>query len=530
MIKSCKKCQIEFPIIQSDQNFFEKMDLPKPRQCPECRQKKRHAFRNERSLYKRKCDLTGKTTISFYHPDLPYKVYDQKEWWKDNWDPTEYGRDFDFGPKVRGFFEQFNELMLDAPHMSMLISHGENSDYCPYSVYYKNSYMCISGVEGEDIYYSFFTNKSNDCTDCYSSFKCERCYECIRCSNLNTSIYCKDCKNSNDLMFCEDCDGCSNCIGCFGLRHKEYYVLNERVSKEKYEEIATEARENPEDTLKMFELHKKKFPQRSVLNINTENCTGDYLFNCKNSHDCYFSEELEDCAFCWNIPQGSKDSMDIIFSPKSELAYNNISAVNSYKSACNAFCWDIKNMYYCYQCFYSSDCFGCVGLKNKKYCIFNKQYSKDQYFEIRDQLIAHMKKTEEWGEFFPIEISPFAYNETIANEFYPLSKEEVLKNGWKWREPDPKEFKKPSGDVLACKDCSKNYKIIPQEAEFYKIMNLDAPLKCPDCRHKRRSDSLNPRKLWNKECERCHQGTKTSYSPKRPEKVYCEQCYLNEVV
>ena len=31
-----------------------------------------------------------------------------------------------------------------------------------------------------------------------------------------------------------------------------------------------------------------------------------------------------------------------------------------------------------------------------------------------------MKKTGEWGEFFPSSISPFGYNETVAMEYYPI--------------------------------------------------------------------------------------------------------------
>ncbi|MBU0627024.1 hypothetical protein KKG31_00015 [Patescibacteria group bacterium] len=32
--------------------------IPAPTLCPDCRQQRRISFRNERSLYKRKCDLT----------------------------------------------------------------------------------------------------------------------------------------------------------------------------------------------------------------------------------------------------------------------------------------------------------------------------------------------------------------------------------------------------------------------------------------------------------------------------------------
>jgi Zn ribbon nucleic-acid-binding protein len=58
--------------------------------CPDCRQQRRLAFRNERNLYKRKCDATGKNIISIYSPDKNIKVYNQDFWWSDKWNTMDY--------------------------------------------------------------------------------------------------------------------------------------------------------------------------------------------------------------------------------------------------------------------------------------------------------------------------------------------------------------------------------------------------------------------------------------------------------
>src|SRR3989344_3075374 len=78
--------------------------------------------------------------------------------------------------------------------------------------------------------------------------------------------------------------------------------------------------------------------------------------------------------------------------------------------------------------------FGCVGLRNKKYCILNKQYTKEEYEELAPRIIAHMRNTEEWGRFFPMEQSSFAYNETEAQDYFPLKKEEAAQRNIAWRE------------------------------------------------------------------------------------------------
>ena len=109
------------------------------------------------------------------------------------------------------------------------------------------------------------------------------------------------------------------------------------------------------------------------------------------------------------------------------------------------------------------DCFGCIGLKKRKYCIFNKQYSKEEYFELKDRIIEYMRGTKEYGEFFPIEMSPFPYNITMAQRFFPLTKDDVLSRGGKWREEEDK----------------KDFKIMDSEKIFYEKHGIPLPIKHP---------------------------------------------------
>ncbi len=97
--RKCRQCAAVFPITDKDMEFYEKVSpvfggkrysIPAPTLCPDCRQQRRLSFRNERKLYKRKCDATGKDIISIYSPDKPYTVYHQDYWWSDKWDPLDY--------------------------------------------------------------------------------------------------------------------------------------------------------------------------------------------------------------------------------------------------------------------------------------------------------------------------------------------------------------------------------------------------------------------------------------------------------
>ena len=145
--------------------------------------------------------------------------------------------------------------------------------------------------------------------------------------------------------------------------------------------------------------------------------------------------------------------------------------------------------------------------------------------------------------FIPIELSPFCYNETTAQNYYPLSKNEAISKGLKWKNDiiqakyQGTKYKIPDSihdtneeilnKILECKNCKKNYRIVKPELNFYKKMDIAIPQNCPNCRYNRRSTSKTPRKLFKHNCDKCGIEVKTSYDPNNTNKIYCNKCYLN---
>lgn len=80
--QTCTKCSKNFLIIAQEQEFYLKKDLPWPDYCPECRQIRRLSLRNERKLYRRKCDKCQKEIISTYSPESKYVIYCQECFWE----------------------------------------------------------------------------------------------------------------------------------------------------------------------------------------------------------------------------------------------------------------------------------------------------------------------------------------------------------------------------------------------------------------------------------------------------------------
>jgi hypothetical protein len=156
-----------------------------------------------------------------------------------------------------------------------------------------------------------------------------------------------------------------------------------------------------------------------------------------------------------------------------------------------------------------------------------------------------MTSLGEWGEFFPAKLSPHGYNETVAQDYMPLDKGSAEAIGCSWRkEKDeenymgaPVEVSDSISDIdedvcdkiLVCEGSGKPFKITTQELKFYKQQGIPLPRRSPAQRHIDRDKLRNTRTLWKRTCTTCKQDISTSYSPERPEKVYCESCYLSEV-
>jgi len=504
-------------------------------------------WRNDRTFYHGKSALSGKPMISMYPPGTPYTVYLQDEWYSDKWDAMNYGRDFDFN---RPFFEQFAELQLAVPRMNLDIVNCENSEYCNYCGDDKNCYLDIAGEANEDCYYNLFVKYSKDAMDCTFVYKSNHCYESINCHECHNLYYGEYCNNTSDSMFVYDMIGCKNCLFSYNLRNKEYYIFNEKHSKSEYEKKKNDIFNGSHKILQgAFKIWRERLTKNAIFRdtyqVNCENCTGNNLKNCKNVQFGFNVTNAEDSKYLYDVLD-AKNCSDLNYSLyKPELSYELISTLNMTHSAFNMASHFCHDAFYSDQCNHSKHLFGCDALTHKEYCILNKQYSKKDYEDLKDKIIEHMKKTGEWGQFFPSSMSPFGYNETVAQEYYPITKKEALHNGLKWAdEVDIKSYKGPvykmpdniknvkkdiAKQVLTCEKSGKPYKIIEQELKYYKDHNLPIPRRSPHRRHLDRMAIRAPRRLWDRKCSKCKLNIQTTYSPDRQEVVYCEQCYVSEV-
>ena len=570
-----KKCRVswqDFPIYKSDLEFYDKVSptfevseeyakqfleknddikdnfeykdwrlkakIPTPTLCPEERCRRRFSFANEMKLYIRKCDISGKQIISTFSPDKQYKVYSQELRFK--WDRS--------GPycesNKQNFTDSIEFLLKNTPVAGKSISNWDNCEYTNYTVDSKDSYMSFDSVWLNNCLFVREGVDSETCIDCECITECNNCFSCIKIEKCFWLLYSEKCLNCSNSSYLYNCVWCHNCFNCINLQNKSYCIRNIQYTKEEYENF----------------LENLKFEQllnQSYLGCKQDNCDNCYWNNLSNWKDNYFVAELTNCK---NVKYTRDDIwMEDVYDCMWSYSKASIEMFFWFKSYHCGFCLESRineNALYCFSCYNSKNIFWCVWLQNKEYCIYNKEYTKEEYNQTVPQIIAQMIRDKQWWEFFNPQLSYFWYNESFAMSYYPLTKEEALKRWYKWSDYEsplphvekkvkwedlPKQWckvikeKKPEildkilNYAVICEVSQRPFRITKQEIEFYIKHNLPLPTKHPDIRHQERFNGKDPiiMKLIN--CDGCWEEMLSVHEKIKWKNILCEKCFYKSI-
>lgn len=521
--------------------------FPLPNMCFSCTRQRLLSFTNEMNIYKSK-DSDGHDIISMYSPDKPYEVYTKEKWYTASWNGLDYRRKFDLS---KSFFDQFRLLRQEVPVVALNVVNSENSEFNNNIINSKNCYMCFGNESLEDCLYVTGSYGTKYSIDVWWSTT-ENSYEIFNCGNVYKSYFCSNCTESRDLILCDNCFGCKNCIMCSNLVNQEYHILNKKYSPEEFHKKKEEL---DFGNYTKFQTLKKVFsdflittPKIFSDTVQSENVTGNYIYQSKKCFNCYNVIEIEDSSHVANAGRISWVANScIVYTGEGKI----IGSTMIYESSSIAFCILINachNLTYCTDMLSCSYCFWCVWLQHKNYCFFNTQYSQEEYFEKVEACIAHMQKTGEWGQIFPANISLFGYNETLAQWEFPLEKKDAIETEFLWSDyesPFPNTAKTITADKLPdtiesvpddvlnwaiiCERSGKPFKIIAQELEFYRKHQLPLPRLHPNERYIARLQIRTDRQLYNIKCDSCHKELQSVYRQDWKEKVYCRNCYYKNV-
>ncbi len=551
--KTCTKCNTNFIVDSDEQGFYEKMKVPVPNVCPDCRFMMRALWRNEMRLYSgRTCNLCDKSIITMYNPKLPYTIYCYDCFYSEKWDPKDYATNYD---KFRPFLDQMKDFLIKVPKICLYLSLGDgvnvNSEYCNMVSGCKNCYLIFNTSPAEEVLYSRGLRNARDSSDLYFGTAVERCYESINTQQSASVLWSQNVIGCVDCFFILNGSGLTNCFGCVNLRNKSNCFLNEQLTPEEYKNKINEivgSYGRVEEFKRKFEAFSLQFPRRENNNLKTTNSKGDYLFECKNVLDSFEISKGENCQYLFSSKE-IKDSLGIIgYGTQSEellecVATGHSSHVLGSYGISNSH--DILASFYIANC---QDCIGCDAVRNIKYSIFNKEYEKEEYERIREIIVKELTEKNLYGLMMPPELAPFAYNETIGQDNMPLTKEQALERGFRWEDDiqmtKGKETIQPeeipdhiksvedsiTKEILKCVECERNYKITEQELLFYRKMVIPIPRQCFYCRYKDRIVRRGPFKFFERKCSNCGINTHTNLTEKVAPIMYCEKCYQQEVI
>ncbi len=546
--KICTECKFEFSVEIEDIAFLKMLRVPPPSLCPTCRSQRRLSFANYSSIYKRKCNVPGHEDImiSPVAPVMPWVTYDHETYYSDAWSPYSYGLNTS---TEQSFFGQFLNLLKVVPQPGVRKGPDSiNSDYGFYVQSVKDCYYVFGGKHLENVMFSSAIYDSRNIIDSFLVRDVDTGYDNV---SLNESFKCVNCyfsSNCIDSKFMYDCRNCSDCFGCVNLRNKKYCYFNEQYSKEEYfkkvNEIDLGSRKVYLDFKEKFFEFIKRNPVRAVRIQNSENVSGNDIKNSKNCHNVFGVKGGQNLRYANFIIVDLKDSMDVSHSGFGVNYYETQNVTSSSDVKFSFSCKEIVNGEYLITCTNCINCFGCIGLKNASYCIFNKQYSEEEYFEKLDEIKTKMLTNGEYGEFFPMSFSPVAYNSSFANIVYPMNEEDALSRSIFWQSENnintgnlkairasdlPDNISDANKDLcdfaVIGKISEKPFRLTEREIDFYVRNKIALPIDTPQKRMLERFKLFNDFKVRKEYCDLCKKETLSNYRKSDGYILYCDSCY-----
>jgi len=363
----------------------------------------------------------------------------------------------EYNPEL-SFFQQFQKLMLDVPQASLVhFGNCNNSDFSDTVVDSSNCYMSSSvTIDVDTVLYSFWVrvHSKSVLNSVYIAVNNENIYfsRCVLSSfNIFYSAFLNNC---NNIWFSSNLTGCSECILSDNLLNQKYCIKNKQYEKQEYFEKKAEILKDKQRFSAYYSQTEKQ-----GNNYNSTDVSGHFISDSENIENgifAYSTKNGKNLVFAWS-PEGCENMYDYFagWSMGTHDSYGvAISGGNSYVY-CSLSIWFSNNIFYCYDLVTCSYCIGCVWLQNKQYCIFNKQYSKEDWYELADKIFGTMDEQSVLGDFFPGEINPFYFNDSVASLYKDFDKDEILEKWYMWRDEEIKVDIPEWVDVIKTNDLEK---------------------------------------------------------------------------
>ena len=372
----------------------------------------------------------------------------------------------------KSFFENFRELFksIRMPDMIQFLEN-ENSEYSDVVVWCKNNYLSNVTTNSENILYSFSIKESENIFNSVAIWKhSANVYYSSWINNSFKVFYSRYIINSNNIWFSSNLVWCSECIFCNNLENQKYCINNKKLEKIEFQKQKFEILKNKSDFYKNYlKLNKKSW------SFSSQNCEWNFILNWEGVEKWYFVTDTKNWKnlmfFGWDSENEFDYNTFTWWSWKNTHLYSNMWCwmwnEHIYNSAHIPY-WN--NIFYSYFVTNCSFCIWCIWLKNKSYCILNKQYSKEDWEIKVNEIFGNMEKDWTLWDFFPAKLNPFYFNDTVAGLIWGFKKEEIISEWFMWRDEEIKVDIPDKNSVISISDLddfeafdsSWNWKINPE--------------------------------------------------------------------
>ena len=273
-----------------------KFRVPPSKVKPGTRMNMSNGYNTGLAIFWNKDAFTGKPLISAIHPDLPFKVMDDIEWYKQDF--SSFGKDAD---PSRSVFDQVWNLLIVVPLRAKRNRDVDQQSIAVGSFKSAESYMSCSSSALRCLYtYAVF--QGEDALDVVNSVRVARSFTVNDSYDIADSEYVFSSHRCLKSSFLFDCRDCELCFGATNGRHKKFLWWNEQLSegewKKRRAEVDLGCRSTTDVWLKKFyDLWNTQAVWPAYFGIRNENSFGEHLFFCVNCNE--HSYWLEKCTGCF---------------------------------------------------------------------------------------------------------------------------------------------------------------------------------------------------------------------------------------
>ncbi|MBU0531084.1 MAG: hypothetical protein ABIG32_00875 [Candidatus Uhrbacteria bacterium] len=551
----CELTGEKWVMTEEEIGWYKKFNVPPAKISPLTRWLMGGSYYVTNQWWWQKHPKTDKPLLTFVHPATGIKVLPDAEWMDQDF--VSEARQID---PNRGLFDQLRDLQLAVPLMASRHSKKPENSLALFSMGDTNSYFCLF-TQSKHSLYSEWVFDLEDSMHVWGGRSITGSYFVLHSSRIYNSKFVHASYDCIDSSFLFDCRNCEKCFAATNKRNAKYIFFNKQLSKEGWEKRVAEIDFGDRKVLSEYRVRWRQLMDEEAIwpenfNIQAADSTGEYLNKvngmhwCKNSHnnchDCYYvdagADQGSESAFCNCVVSSSR-------------IFGSINAIHSadmrYTQACN----DCQNLEYSMQCFNCENCFGCVGLNRKKYCIFNKQYSEDEYWQQVDELKCRMLDRGEYGQWFPLSMSPVYVFDSGGAVQFGASREDLLRLGAKEYDPescgaigedlvrqearnvsevpdhidelDPEEW---ANIPLYDPEEKRRFALLKPEIDFYQKHRLAPPNQHFIARTRAFEREMNTGTFIETDCHQCTHKVVVAENPTyKNRKIYCKACYLKHL-